>query len=612
MRSRRVEPWLAVAAVVLALAPLAVALITWVGSDWVPIHDVAVTDMRVRDVWSSDTPLVGPYSRYLWNHPGPVMFWMMAVPSALSGQAAWGTLVGGVLIQAIAVVWAGVLSWKIGRLTTVVLTMAAMLVTVRSIGPLVVLEPWNPHVALPWFVLFVLYAWQLAAGRWRRLPGAFFVASFLVQTHIGYLPLVGAATAVALVYLVVDRRRSRIEPVGVRAFVLTGIIAVVLWAPVVVEQLTSSRGNLSLLADYFLGGQTEEPRAGLRAATGLAGAAFGVPPPWLGGDEARDYLTGAIRPGGAWLIVVPVVLLAVGLVGTHLAGRRDHQRYVVVVAAVFGAGVLALSRITGDLLDYLFYWRTPLAVMVLVAAGVGVFDWVDARQQTAREQTGRPALATAGTTAGMVLLAALSIPPTIAVATHGDQVKPFEEEVAAVLDQIDTDAVDGTVLVRFDGSTIGGLQGGLTNALDRDGVDARVDESLSFQFGEDRVAAPDEVDEIWYALEDGYLTSFRVSDPHGRVVARLMPLGAEAEDEIVALQLQLADQLAAAGRSDLWPTLDSDLVAYALDGIDGVDPEATARLADWNARLRELETCRCSVVAFAPEHAPTDPPQPAP
>jgi hypothetical protein len=171
--------------------------------------------------------------------------------------------------------------------------------------------------------------------------------------------------------------------------------------------------------------------------------------------------------------------------------------------------------------------------------------------------------------------------------------------------------VSGPVIVRFDGTTIGGLQGGLTDALDRDGVDVRVDESLAFQFGDARAASPGEVDEIWYALEDGYLTSFRASDPNGRVLARLMPLGAEAEAEIVALQLELADQLAAAGRTDLWPTLDSELVAYALDDVEGVDPEATARLADWNARLRALGRCRCSVVAFAPEDAPTEAPDPS-
>ncbi len=601
MTRRRVERLLAIAAVGMALLPLVVAIVQWVGRDWLPIHDVAVTDMRVRDVFTADTPLVGPYSRYLWNHPGPILFWLMAVPAWSSGHAAWGTLVAGLLVQAAAVVWAGVLAWRTGRLPLVVVTMSIVLLTYRAIGPLVVLEPWNPHIALPWFVLSVLYAWRLALGELKRLAGAFFVASFLVQTHIGYLPLVAAATAVVVGYRIVDHHRRRAEPVGRRAWLTTALFAVGLWAPVVIEQFTHDPGNLTRLWDYFVGGQNAEVSAGARAAGGLFGSMFAVPPSWLGGNEPHDYLTDAVQPGRLALLGIPIVLLVIGLLGARAAHRRDHTRLVVLVAAMSAGGLLALSHVTGDLLAYLFYWRIPLALFVIATGVIGVVDFVRATRPRAATHTARVALAVGG-----VLVVIVSTTTTVAVATHGDYVKPYERNVRLIMDQIQANEIDSgrlddqTVLVRFDGSTIGGLQGGVVDALDREGVRVRVDTDLGFQFGEHRAANTDEVDQIWYAIEDGVLTSIRTSDPNARVIARIEPLGPETEAEMVQLQLGLRDQLRAAGRLDLSVALDSDLVAYALEDVPGVDQAAAARLGGLNAQLRETGRCRCSVVAYRP------------
>lgn len=609
MRSRRAELAIAIGAIALALLPLVVAVATRIGSDWLPTHDVAVTDMRVRDVWSTDVPLVGPYSRYLWSHPGPVMFWMMAVPSALSGQAAWGTVVAGVVVQAVAIVWAGVVGWRIGRAPVVVLAMIVSLLSVHAVGSIAILEPWNPHVALPWFVLFVLYTWRLGLGHVRSLPGALFVSSFLVQTHVGYLPLVAAGLATAAVLVALDWRHGRMERLPMRTIVLCVLVVAVLWSPVVVEEVTSSPGNLSLLFDHFSGNDVDaEATAGGRAALGLLGSAFVPPPFWLGGTEPHDDLTNVLLPRSAALVAVPIVLLGLGLAGSWKARNRAHLRYAVVVTAVFGSAIVALSRVTGDLLEYLFYWRAPLSAMVVIAAGVGVVDLVVS--STSRDETGgvrAPAGAPASAlalAAGLVGLAVLAVTTTHGVATHGRYVRPFEQEVAAVVDQIDLADVRDPVIVRFEGSTLGGLQGGVVAALDRAGAPARVDEALAFQFGDHRAAPSRRVNEIWYVSEDGTLTSLRVSDPRGRVVARTTPLGPADEAEAVRLQTTLWQQIRAADRLDLTPVLDSDLVAIALADVPGVDQAAASRLAELNAVVQASDRCRCSIVAFAPGDVP--------
>ena len=394
--------------------------------------------------------------------------------------------------------------------------MAVILLTYRAIGPLVILEPWNPHIALPWFVLLVLYAWRLAVGELHRLAGAFFVASFLVQTHIGYLPLVGAAAVTVIAYRIVDRRRDQTEPVGRRAWIVTAVVAVGMWTPVLIEQFVHHPGNLTRLWDYFAGGQNTETSAGARAAAGLFGSMFAAPPSWLGGQETHDYLTDAIQPGRLGLIRDPDRPAHRGCARDPCRAPADHLRFVVVTTTLFVSGLVALSRVTGDLLAYLFYWRIPLALCVLTAGLIGVVDYATTRRTATAKVT------RAGIAIGLALVLVVSINTTVAVATHGSYIKPYEQNVQLIMDQIDSQQIqpgllDGeTILVRFDGSTIGGLQGGVVDALDRDGVEVRVDDDLAFQFGEHRAATTDEVDQVWYAIEDGVVTSIRTSDPRGR------------------------------------------------------------------------------------------------
>jgi len=95
--------------VLLALAAVLVVLVVRTGYSYTPAGDIGAIDLRVREVWSLHPPLVGPYGNHGWNHPGPLMFYLLALPSLVSGQAAWGTQVGAALLQGVAIVWLAVL-----------------------------------------------------------------------------------------------------------------------------------------------------------------------------------------------------------------------------------------------------------------------------------------------------------------------------------------------------------------------------------------------------------------------------------------------------------------------------------------------------------------------
>src|SRR5262245_54331955 len=91
--------------------PTCVALVALVGTakrEWCPVADNAVTWLRTWDVGTLHSPLVGPHSRLGFHHPGPMMFYLLALPLRLLGGLPSGLLVGTLVLSfasAIGIVW---------------------------------------------------------------------------------------------------------------------------------------------------------------------------------------------------------------------------------------------------------------------------------------------------------------------------------------------------------------------------------------------------------------------------------------------------------------------------------------------------------------------------
>lgn len=75
------------AAIALTLVPLLVTAVHMLRSDLHLIGDLATTELLTRDV-GVHTPSIGPYSRDGWHHPGPALFYALALPYRLLGGTA--------------------------------------------------------------------------------------------------------------------------------------------------------------------------------------------------------------------------------------------------------------------------------------------------------------------------------------------------------------------------------------------------------------------------------------------------------------------------------------------------------------------------------------------
>lgn len=580
-------------ATVVTVLPALLVLAKFAFRDVLLTGDFGVLDARLRDVWHGHPTLVGPYSNG-WNHPGPLFFYALAPLNALFRGASWTSVAGACLLHVTAVVLSARLAWRRGGLGLTLLILGVFALSTLGATDRLVLDPWNPHVAMPFFVLFVLQAWSVTLrDRWQLL-GAVIVGTFLVQTHIGYAPLVLAAGGVMLVAVLVRPRAAGDSWARWSRPVITSVaVAVVLWLPPIWEQLTGNPGNMTLIVRYFR--TSPEGVFGLHAGAGTFAALYRPMPAWLWGTERLVPLTFQPRPESLWWLLVPAGLLAVSSAVTVRRRMAAELRLVALVGVLTLVGVVALGRLRSGAWSYMSLWRIPLAILVVTITGWTLWRaWVDRP----------PALRTVG----IVLIGAVIFGGTLPVSRdvlRTEHVASFHEDAAAVFEQVRDRRPPGTVLVRNVGTGLRGVAPMIVDRLDRAGVDVRVDPGGAQAWGTDRTAKLRDVDRVWIVTEDGTLGSLLRAAPGGTVVARTSPLPAARERELSRLQRSLAQDLEAAGRPDLVPWLNyQGLIELIPEQVPSIDRARVDRVAALVRTAAPAGGFRCTVITFRPDALP--------
>jgi len=505
-----------VVAVAIASVPVVVALVALASRDAVPLPDTAIIATRVRDVFTGDSPLTGVYSRYGWNHPGPLLFYALAPLTELFGGASSATLAGAAVLQVIALLLAAWVAWRRGGVMLVLLVVTTVALTARAVGPGIYLDPWNPFPPVTLLVGFVLLVWSTALGDRWLLVGAALVGSFLVQAHVGYVPLVGAGalylTGIAVIAITrqpTDVRglwRAWRAPIGVAL-----LVAVVAWIPPLVDEIVHAPGNLSAIASDV--DRSGRDTAGLDSAVAVMADEFRPWPRWVGaaGDGVLGRDPGVVDL--AW-IVVPGALVALA---TWIAARRGDRgalALVGLVAVMVVGGTFGMARYEPPLFDWLTLWTIPLALLVVLAMVRALIGCAPPRAP----------LNVIGACAALVTITISAGAVSVRIAEEPER-NPVAEQVRALTTRVMADPPAEPVLVRNAGTRFAGFLLGwsfdpLIDRLDRRGVPVRVDRSLARQYGGHRVAAPRDVREVWYVSDAAETTTRLVELPGAHLVAR--------------------------------------------------------------------------------------------
>lgn len=474
----------------LVAIPLVASLVAFNRPQWHPIADLAQTELRVRDVGSRNSPLVGLAGRIgPWydpgSHPGPLSFWALAPVYRLFGGTALGLSASALFLHLTAL---GLLLWiaaRRGGMRLVLAFGAATVLLARAYGAVVYLEPWNPYLPVSWWLVLLLAGWSVLDDDPPMLVVAVAAGSFCAQTHLPYVGLVGGLGALLLAASVRRIRTGAPEDgPGARArrvrwFLAAVAVGVVLWIPPLIDQVDGT-GNLGRIRETMQDPSSEPigPVAGAREVV----ARFGLDVWWSPQDIGASPVASGWNLTG--LVVLGAWLGAAVATWTRRVGGPSLRHLHAVIAVGVGLAFVASSRINGELWYYLYLWAIGLSAVVLVAVG-----WTAALAVTA-------ALGDRRVVGARVRVAAVALPATVALVASGllladaPGTEPSRPDLSADLglaadataDALRSGSVpggaDGRFLVVWHDPIAIGSQGiGLVNELERDGFDVGVSES---------------------------------------------------------------------------------------------------------------------------------------
>ena len=218
---------------------------------------------------------------------------------------------------------------------------------------------WTPYVTILPFWALLLFLADLPHRPALAVP-ACILACFVIQTHVGYFPVVGTMGLLSALFILErqwgDPFRSRKPTAGHSQRVgfwlsWTLVLGVLLWTPPVIEEITGYPGNLSALIGFFGDGTSLQHELGAVLYVFAQQSAAAI----------SGLTGGAVEPRAQpWVVVLELVVLCAGLI----ASLRTRQRYLTglqahCLLALLVAGV-SIMAIRGEVLHYLVAWMSVL------------------------------------------------------------------------------------------------------------------------------------------------------------------------------------------------------------------------------------------------------------
>jgi hypothetical protein len=317
------------------------------------------------------TQLLGPYSRFQWSHPGPAFFYL-ALPTYETFFRRGPALNLFALIANLATAIALVLCARRLRGGPFAFVVAIMLAVYESAGAEFQLAgDWNPVVPILPLGLLSLLCARLALGAIGVLPLFAFLASAMVQTHVGFLPVASVLSVLAATLGLARRPGARLDAAsallgdGKRhvapALGATALILLVVWAPPLLENATSQPGNLQLLYRFFTAPHPPEhtwPTVFETASRELAVMPLAI-------ARAIGLSPTATTPLAQGLAIAQ----AGALCGALAAGLRRADRVLTTLASIalgeVACSFVAVRFIRGEISPHQVFW---ISIIGLISA----------------------------------------------------------------------------------------------------------------------------------------------------------------------------------------------------------------------------------------------------
>ncbi len=570
------------------VVPLFIALGVLRHPRWYPLLDMAQTELRVRDVWSSHPPLIGLAGRIgpfgnQGSHPGPLSFWALWPFYQLFGASSWALHAAAVTLQAAAIGAALWIARRRGGVTLMLAIGVVLAILLHAYGASLLTQAWNPYLPVLCWLVFLLAVWSVVAGDLPMLPVAVLSGFFCMQTHVSYLGLVSGLGVVMLAAVAYQWYLHRADPerrrTVVRWLLVSVGLAALVWAPPVIDQWIHDPGNFSVLWDHF----TDPPERPIGASEGVR-VFLGELNPW---SLLTRSGVGEHNAGGTGGSVLPGIALVAAWLVSVVAAWRMRNRPLLCLDIVLGSalvfGAISSARIFGFVWYYLLLWAwsiTALLVVAIVWTAVRLLAPRVRPAQRARDaRLGRIALASAVVVVSGIFAidaAEVELPSPRATEAVGALVEP----TARALEERPDDA---PYLVTWLGDPFAiGAQGyALLNELERKGLDVRASDVHRAGATPYRVIKPREASLEAHIAIGSDIDRWR-EQPGFEEVAFHDTRSARERSDFARLRRQVIAGLESAGLSEKVDEVDTNLFFL------GLDEDVPKRIREMVADMHEL------------------------
>ena len=368
---------------------------------WNVLHDVQLSSIRTHG--------------NLAEHLGPAYFYLLAPLYGLFGCKYAGLRLGAIAINVLAIVGVLGTARRLGGLAAMLWLGLLLTGFVRFVSVSWLVDTWIPWVVILPFLAVVLLFAGVALGRPWFLPAALGVGSFIVQTQIGYTPVVAALTLVSCVagWLAL-RHEGPLATTLWKPVAVAVLILVPLWTPTAVKQICGMPGRVSETLAYFA--QQGVGHSWHQAARVLEVSLAAFPASLLGVDAKPALLAveQAAGPGeNVWLFR----LLAVGqlvLLPTAFWLARRRGRPLDAMLCLFSPLLLAVCavsvrRIADGIVFHQVFWMSTLGLLNGYLIGSAIFCELGRRLRVAD----RPRVHRAVVTAAILTIAMAGLANTV-------------------------------------------------------------------------------------------------------------------------------------------------------------------------------------------------------
>ncbi len=214
------------------------------------VGDYATNALRVETALEGKQ-LLGPYSRYRFQHPGPILFYIRALaeiclpflPSKFAVHT-FSQYCLNILFFVLALIF---ILRKSSELRTPILVLLCSLLWLTNSGYQIWLNSWGPTAVVLPFFLFLVSSAKYHSGDQSALLWMVLSGSFAVQTHVGTGLPIAATGGFCLLAQFFNTQKA----VSKSVLILAVALGVFLWLPVLYQSFFSAEGsNLLRIVHY--------------------------------------------------------------------------------------------------------------------------------------------------------------------------------------------------------------------------------------------------------------------------------------------------------------------------------------------------------------------------